>query len=228
MASKASENVIFKSKTRLYTNFHSGEHNEKYVIQTAKNMMGELIETFPATLSEDLFIEGILSGGANTQAKTISNKTPVWDVDISNLKEDYVKWLLKLFKSPKSFFKKMTAMIDGDGSLCFDVDIQVKINADLYSEIAGERCTIENFKEKRTKLHALYNTISAVKYLLFYRFVRTLKITPGVDVDDICDVYELEYIANPLQSEISKYTVAIKSSSNKYTKLWEIPMSKIL
>lgn len=219
---------VFKSRTRLYTNFHCGEHNEDLVLSTTKDAISKLLEALEKLLTDSLFIDGVLSGGSVVDLGFPVNRSTSWKIAIKELDKDYAKWLIKLFKSPRTYLKKISAIFDSEGSLCLDIDVSLKLGKAMSDKIFGT-VKKDDFKRRTTYLNAMYNTISAAKYIIFKRFMELLRSSPGIEIEDICDIYLVELEAS------SSGEVFIRNKSNirgadddKFVKLWEIPVDKLI
>jgi len=222
-------NIVFQSRTRLYTNFHCGEHKEQYVLDKVKEISAALITALPKLLTDDLFIEGALNGGDIIDHVAAPNRAVCWPVKVKELTKDNAKWCLKLFKSPKSYLKKVHALFDNEGTLSIDIDTRLSVSEAILEKLIGGAKNAELFKEQKCFLHVVYNTVSAAKYILISKLCSALKTCPGLDMEDVCDLYLTEIKAVDESKDFERYVYELDEESTAlYKKLWELSVDKII
>lgn len=222
-------NVIFQSRTRIYTNFHSGEHKEQYVLDKVKNACESLASSLPKLLTESVFIEGALDGGDIINHEITPNRAISWPVHIKHLNKDNAKWCLKLFKNPKSYLKKVHALFDNEGTLSIDIDTRLAVSDTILEKIVNSTRNDKDFNEQMCFLHTIYNAVSASKYLFISRLCSAIRVCPGLDTEDICDLYLTEIHADPMSKEFERYVYQLdEEPTSLYKKLWEMQIDKII
>lgn len=222
---KEKQCILLQSRTRLYTNFYIGEHKEEYVVKACKQNIKQLFENIKLSLTDEDFIEGILSGASIAMLGFHPNIDPAKKVDIKTLGSTYILWLKSVFNSPARYMKIAYIVEDVDGSLAMDFLASISVASDkMTSMFMGESAEIGI-----NRLNALYNVITAAKYKIFKKLQAMLYANPGLIIDDICDVYTVEYVLSDNTTEyankISKIVRPVNSLDNIVKSMWSAKLS---
>lgn len=190
-------NTVFQSKTRLYTNFHAGEHNENFVLSKVKDAIADAMHLLANRLTDDLFVEAVLSGADITPDDDVvlTNEQTYWKVVAGDLTRESANWCLKLFKSPQYYLKSVSGVYTKDGRLCLDMYTDMTLQKNVSKKIFSATTDAADFKSKKTFLYAIFNTITAVKYLFIRLLRRLLSSNPGIGIEGINDVYSVSVAA---------------------------------
>lgn len=216
--------VLVQSRTRLYTNFYIGEHKEEYVLKACKMGIKNLFENIKLSLSDEDFIEGILAGASIAMLGFYPNIDANRKVDVKLLGGSYLRWLKSVFHNPSRYMKLAYLVEDIDGSLAIDLLTSVSVSPDNYKLIMDE-----DDKVSMSRLNALYNVITAAKYKIFKKLQSLLVVNPGLLIDDICDVYTVEYyLSDNISSDttrISKIVRPVNSLESIVKTIWSAKLS---
>lgn len=213
-------NVIFSSKTRLYTNFCFEEPKEEYVVTRAKACVSRLLGELSAILSDDAFIEGILDGGDSIDLGFTPNIKTKYTLNLARLDSSFVKWLKKIYQAPSLYIKSIDLVEDVDGSLAIDVDTKLKIPIQRLKELTES--SDEDFNSKATKLKALYNVVVSAKYLIFKRLQQSLRLSPGIEIEDVCDVHLIEYKIDEETKTFHRHNLQVKLENSTVKVHWKL------
>jgi len=225
MGTKKDNTVMFSSRTRLYTNFNIGEHREEYVILASKEVIRDVVSSIKTDLNEESFVESILSGADTYRLGFSTNARSSYIVKPVTLGGDYVKYLLNLFCSPFNYFKEIKLIEDLDGSLAADLRAEFSVPLDLADSLILDENSVEiTFN----RLKALYNTGIAAKHILFKRLQKALAHRPGILINDICDIYDVEHTLEGDSKRILKIVRPLKKSEGAKKEIWRSSLKSFL
>lgn len=208
---------MFKSITRLYTDFYMGEHKEDYVMDKCKDVLRCHNGSLDNIFTDEDFLEGILEGGSAPKIGFKTNVKTHYPIDIKNLSSEFVKWLKKFHKGKNNIVREMRIVQDRDLSLGIDVVCCMSIPSTICENII-----FDNSQEIiKTRICALYNVYMSVKHKMFKTLKSKLSITPGVNVEDICDVFLVEHCIEEESGELKRKVRNISNDSQRSHKiLW--------
>lgn len=226
--SKFTAHTVFQSTTRLYTNFHAGEHNEDKVLTGVKTTLTDTLRALQDKLTEDAFVESVLTGAApDYDDAMVTSERLTWKVTAKYLTKENAKWVLKLFKSPQYFFRSLGGVYDSNGRLCLDILSDLTLSKNISSRVFS---AIENdldYKQKKTFLHSMFNVVAAVKYMYIHMLQKTLAMYPGIGIEGINDLYTVEVDAIDGRMEFERI-ISDLCESEKTKEIFELSTDKLV
>ena len=224
--SKFTANTIFQSSARLYTNFHSGEHGELKVLSGIKTTVAETLAGMPKYLTDDAFVEAVLSGASADSDHSTTREKLGWKVNAKHLTKENAKWVLKLFKSPHYFIKSIAGAYDETGRLCLDLRADLTLATGVLIRVFSTITDDTDYLQKKTFLHATYNVVSAVKFMFMRYLSKGLRTHPGIGIDSINDVYSVEVCAIDHRQEFER-VVSDVNETEKFQEVFELATDKL-
>jgi hypothetical protein len=220
------DNTIFRSTTRLYTNFHDGEHNQDRVINAVKTTLHGVSVSLEKFITDDFFVEAILKGGDAVDFGVPANRNITWHVRVPDLDPSDIKWGRKLVSHPKAFIKRIALVLAEDGTMCIDVDVELRLSNGIAKRLFSESTDTKEYRGKKATISAINNLVTGCKYLFFDKLQRALKTTPGVEIEDMCDILTVE-IRGDDHSECLERLLYNVEDESMTSKIWEASLDKI-
>ena len=209
---------VFGSITRLYTNFGVKEHKSDYVIAKCKEKIKGVLEMHKTLLTDEAFVDGILSGGDSANLGIRSDALSSYKVDVSKLDKKYVGEAKTIFQSPCDYVSTVSLVEDADGSLGIDVYMNLSLARSVFKGMFNKTMPFEMLTNR---MKSLYNVLLFSKFKLFKGLKSTLKITPGIEIEDLCDILTIEYTHDTDKKKIEKIVRPISSINNASVLIWE-------
>ena len=221
------KNVLFASKTRLYTNVIKEEHSNRKLCADLKKTLHQFLTEFQKSLNSDLFIDAVLGYASYPARKYTLEFDGFRKVNAKNLDDRAAKLALRHFMHPKNLLKRIALVYDSDGYLCIDIDCALNMPSD-FKDITNARLSGDKFDEVDSRLNAVHNAFLGLKLKLVHMVSGLMMARTGIAIDVVKDIVVVDHYGDQNRSGFRKYVVSLKERDPKQFELiWELHPEKL-